>query len=247
VPPWAEAARVLRGVERWLLPAECLLCERPVGPAESDPLVCPLCQSRWHPIPDPVCPHCGQPLEGDLPCRICATWPAALTGVQSAVWLTGTARAAVHHLKYRGWWRVAEGMAPAMRRLAPLRGGVVLVPVPLGAARRRERGYNQSEMLAAALSRLLDIPMRPDLLRRARETERQTSLAPDARRANLSGAFVGRPAGPRRPVLVDDVFTTGATLLAAAEALLAAGATEVRAVTFARALRPLDDLVTIAS
>jgi len=166
--------------------------------------------------------------------------------VQSAVWLTGTARAAVHHLKYRGWWRVVEGLAPAMRGLAPLSGSVVPVPVPLGATRRRERGYNQSEMLAGALSRLLDIPMRTDLLRRTRETERQTRLAPDARRANLSGAFLGRPVGALRPVLVDDVFTTGATLLAAAEALLAAGATEVRAVTFARAMRPLDDLLTKA-
>lgn len=233
-------------MERWLLPAECLLCEQAVSPTENDPLVCSLCRSRWRPIPDPVCPRCGQPLDGDLECRICATWPAGFTGVQSAVWLTGTARAAVHHLKYRGWWRVVEGLAPAMRGLAPLSGSVVLVPVPLGATRRRERGYNQSEMLAAALSRLLDIPMRTDLLRRTRETERQTRLAPDARRANLSGAFVGRPVGARRPVLVDDVFTTGATLLAAAEALLAAGATEVRAVTFARAMRPLDDLLTKA-
>ena len=247
MPPWAEAGRVLRGVERWLLPAECLLCESPVSPAADDPLVCALCRSRWRPIPDPVCAACGQPLEAGLDCRICTAWPAGFTGVRSAVWLTGTARTAVHHLKYRGWWRVVEGMAPAMRGLPPLRGHVVLVPVPLGAARRRERGYNQSEMLAGALSRGLGIPMRTDLLRRTRDTERQTRLTPDARWANLSGAFAGRPAGPRRPVLVDDVFTTGATLRSAAEALLAAGAPTVGAVTFARAVRPLDDLLASTS
>jgi ComF family protein len=229
-------------VERWLLPAECLLCERPISSSENDPLVCALCRARWLPLPDPFCARCGQPLEGDLECRICPAWRPEFTGVRSAVWLTGTARAAVHHLKYSGWWRVVEAMAPAMRRLEPLAGAVVLVPVPLGAARRRERGYNQSELLANALSRLLDIPVRPDLLRRRRDTDRQTGLAPDARRANVAGAFEGRRPGGRRAVLVDDVFTTGATLHAAAEALFDAGAGEVSAVTFARARRPLDDL-----
>lgn len=242
MPPWAEAARVLRGVERWFLPAECLLCERPITPAEDDPLVCSLCRSRWLPLPDPLCSRCGQPLEGDLACRICTDWRAGFTGVRSAVWLSGTAREAVHHLKYNGWWRVVEAMAPVMRSLEPLRGTVVLVPVPLGAARRRERGYNQSELLAQAVSGMLGIPVRPDLLRRRRDTDRQTGLAPDGRRANVAGAFEGRSTGGRRPVLVDDVFTTGATLHAAAEALFDAGAGEVSAVTFARARRPLDDL-----
>lgn len=242
-PSWAEVSRALAGAERWLLPSECLLCERPLGPTEPDHLACAICRSRWVPIPDPVCDRCGQPLDQGLACRLCAGWPEGFTGVRTAVWLEGMARLAVHRLKFDGWWRMADAMAPAMRQLPPLRGTVVLVPVPLGAARRRERGYNQSESLASALGRLSGIPVRADLLRRVRDTERQTRLAPDARQANVAGAFRARRVGERVPVLVDDVFTTGATLAAAAEALLASGSRNVTAVTFARARRPLDHLM----
>lgn len=241
MPGWVELRQVLAGVERWLLPGECLLCRAPNGPGGGDPLVCALCRTRWAPIPDPVCPRCGQPRDGDLDCRLCEDWPAGLEGVRSAVWLSGTARAAVHFLKYRGWHRVSEALAPVMIGLAPLRPGAVLVPVPLGAARRRERGYNQCDVLAAALGAAAGLPVRSNVLWRTRDTERQTGLAPDARRANVTGAFTARWRGPERPVLVDDVFTTGATLLAAATALLEGGADRVAAVTFARARRPLDD------
>lgn len=240
MPRWAEVLAPLRGVERWLLPAECLLCTRPVVAAE-EPLVCGPCRSRFIPVPDPLCARCGQPEEGGLDCRICPEWPAGVGMVRSGVWLTGGARSAVHHLKYGGWWRVAEGMVPAMRTLEPLRGAPVLVPLPLGPARRRERGYNQSEILARALAGATGLEVRPDVLTRPRETRRQTGLAPDARRANVHGAFAGRWRGTSVPVLVDDVFTTGATIVSAAAALLAGGATEVHAVTFARARRPLDD------
>jgi ComF family protein len=242
VPLWADTLAALRGAERWLLPAECRLCGRSVTAWPDDPLICPLCRSRWAPVPEPVCHRCGQPRDGDLECRICTDWPAGFFGVRSAVWLSGTARDAVHSLKYSGWWRAAQGMAPAMTRLEPLSADSVLVPIPLGSARRRERGYNQSAELAGALGRLVSLPVREDLLQRTRDTARQTGLAPDARRANLDGAFVGRAWGSRRPVLVDDVFTTGATLVSAAKALLAAGVHEVSAVTFARAVRPLEDV-----
>ena len=241
MPPWAELAGALKGVERWLLPSECLSCTRPTGSETDDPLVCSLCRSRWLPLPDPVCSRCGQPLSGGIECRICAGWPAGFVSVRSAVWLTDGARRAVHHLKYGGWWRIADAMAPAMRRLDPLAGSIALVPLPLGAARRRERGYNQSESLARALARIIGVPVRTDLLWRTKETRRQTGLAPDAREANVRGAFRAGPLRGHLPVLVDDVFTTGATLRSAASAFLAAGAQEVCAVTFARARRPLDD------
>jgi ComF family protein len=144
----------------------------------------------------------------------------------------------VHRFKYQGWWRLAESFAQRMAPLLREFEQADLVPVPLAAARRRDRGYNQAAALAEALAALTGNPVRPDRLSRIRETGTQTRLTPEARRANLVGAFAGdhqiRPA-----ILVDDVFTTGATLTSAATVLLDSGAAWVGGVTFARAEPPL--------
>lgn len=234
--PRRYIAETLAGVERWLLPAECLLCSEPISERENDALICDLCRLRWRPIPHPLCHRCGQPSFRGLECRLCAVWPQGLSRVRSAVWLEGSARDAVHQLKYEGWSRAAEAMAEAMRGLEPLTGQVSLIPIPLGGRRQRQRGYNQSERIAAALGARIGGPPRLDLLHRVRETRTQTALTPEARHANVAGAFRAEPANGLDVVLVDDVFTTGATLAAAAAALSAAGAGRVEAVTFARAV-----------
>ena len=236
MPGFAEA---LAGVERWLLPGACLLCQSPVPARQGDALVCDLCRSRWEPVAGPVCGRCGQPAFGDLECRLCAGWPPGLSRVRSAVWLRGTARHAVHCLKYDGWWRVADALAEAMRGLEPLTGQVCLIPVPLGAKRLRARGYNQSERIAAALGARTGQPVRAELIRRRRETPTQTALTPEGRHANVAGAFEAGNARGLACVLVDDVFTTGATLASAVSALVGAGAARVEAVTFARAEPPV--------
>ena len=236
---WTERWTALAPVERWLLPGECLLCHRPVEPGDADPLICAPCRNRWTPLPHPQCPRCGQPVIAELACRLCAAWPGGLEGVRSACWLEASARDAVHALKYSGWWRVALPMAEAIRKWAPLPAGAVLVPVPLSAARERSRGYNQSAVLAEFLARALRTPLAPALLRRQRDTITQTALTPEERQANLRGAFAAGGAVRGLPVLVDDVFTTGATLAEAARALLDAGAGRVSGVTFARAPLPL--------
>jgi len=236
MPGFADA---LAGVERWLLPPACLLCQSAVPARQGDALVCELCRSRWEPVAGPLCGRCGQPAFGDLECRLCAGWPPGLSRVRSAVWLRGTARHAVHCLKYEGWWRAAEALAEAMRGLEPLTGQVCLIPVPLGARRLRTRGYNQSERIATALGARSGRPVPIGLLRRRRETPTQTALTPEGRHANVAGAFEARDATGLACVLVDDVFTTGATLASAGAALHAAGAARVEAVTFARAEPPV--------
>lgn len=233
--PFAEA---LAGAERWLLPGACLTCGESVGPA--DPLVCALCQSRWRRLPEPQCARCGQPRAGDPdPCRFCAPWPPALDRARSAVWLDATARESVHALKYAGWWRVAEVLAVPMARLGMVTSETLLVPIPLSAARRRRRGYNQAEVLARALAARTGASVDPLALGRTRATPTQTALTPEARRANVAGAFAATGVRGVRVVLVDDVLTTGATLAEAAMSLAEAGATSVGAVTFARAQPPV--------
>lgn len=237
--PFAETLTVLQRAERWLLPGACLLCQEPVS-QPADPLVCGLCLSRFRRLPQPLCARCGQPQAGPAePCRVCAGWPEDFGPVRSAVWLDELARSAAHHLKYGSWPRISESLAMVVAPVVEAPPGTVLVPVPLSAGRMRRRGYNQAEALARALSPRLGLPVRADLVRRVRETSTQTALAPEARQANVTGAFApgGRIMAP--VVLVDDVFTTGATLLAVAQALFEGGARTVGAVTFARAVPPL--------
>jgi ComF family protein len=235
---FAETRAALGAAEQWLLPSFCLLCHEPAG-RRGDPLVCPACRSRWRRLPEPCCARCGQPTFGVEECRICAEWPEGFGRVRSAVWLDEGARLAVHLFKYEGWQRLADPMADRLRPLLAGLEGDRLVPVPVAPGRRRRRGYNQAEVLAASLGRLSGRRVAPTALRRVRETPSQTALTPGAREANLAGAFAaGSGVRGAALVLVDDVFTTGATLVIAARALLRAGARAVEAVTFARA-KPL--------
>lgn len=237
---FADAGTLLQRAEWWLLPGACLLCQEPAGIDTTDPLICSLCLSRFRRLPEPICGRCGQPQAGPPePCRVCPDWPEHFGPVRSAVWMDDLARSAAHHLKYGGWPRVSESLAIVMTPMVQFTAGSILVPVPLSAGRLRRRGYNQAEVLARALGQLTGLRVRTDLVRRVRETTTQTALAPEARQANVSDAFAARVPAGLRVILVDDVFTTGATLLAAGRALLEGGAKTVGAVTFARAVPPL--------
>ncbi len=244
-----------RAFEQLLLPAECLVCHGLLGTAYADQLVCPVCRLRWRPVRPPWCERCGQPEPHFGPCRLCREWPEALRTVRSGVWLDGGARAAVHALKYGGLPRIAADLALALTRLVPHPPpGAQLVPIPLGPARLKRRDYNQSEVLARALGVTWGFRVRSQLLARTRDTPTQTALTPAARLANVAGAFQVRngECGVRSGevvhsalhiphstlVLIDDVFTTGATLAEAARALSGAGFTSISAVTFGRASIP---------
>jgi ComF family protein len=148
-------------------------------------------------------------------------------------------RKALHRLKYRH--DVALGDALAAQMLQYVRGldwnADMIVPIPLGRQRHKERGYNQVGMIAKPLALALDVDFMPHALVRSRETRSQVGLSKQERRRNVHGAFQAWAGVNGKTVLVlDDVSTTGSTLSSAAEALYASGAEDVYALTVARAL-----------
>ena len=149
----------------------------------------------------------------------------------------------VHALKYEGWSVIAGELAERMSRLAWPRDVVeersALIPIPLASARKRQRGYNQSALIARELGERWRLPVWEDSVQRTRATESQTRLTPEERRANVAGSFcVGgdlRRISDAHLVIVDDVVTTAATLNCCARVLYEAGARIISYVTFGRA------------
>jgi ComF family protein len=141
-----------------------------------------------------------------------------------------TAARLVYALKYEHIIDAAGPLIPGMLNELP-KGFDALVPVPLHVRRQRERGYNQSMALCEALGRASDLPIL-NALRRTRATRQQMKLAADERKANVSQAFeVIKPVIGKRLVIVDDVRTTGWTILSCADALYLKGAIDVRSLT----------------
>lgn len=149
----------------------------------------------------------------------------------------GAAREAIHALKYKGFFAVAEPLAQLMAERFPKwsRDCDIVIPVPLHPERERERGYNQANLLARQLCHQRDVDHDEEALWRIRNTRPQVGLDRSQRRENVKGAFAAdsRVRG-RRVLLVDDVCTTGATLMAAGEALFSQGAASVHGFCFAR-------------
>ena len=246
-------ARTLVALERFLLPNACIVCAGAVPPDQPDGLICAVCRTRPRAVVG-GCPRCHQPLPPVGPCRFCASWLPAMRWVHSAFWLGPETRAIVHHLKYENCPGLASLIGQLMTPRMPQPPEGWLIPVPTGPRRLRERGYNQTEEIARDLGRRWHRPVASQALARVRDARSQTALTPDARLANVAGAFVAKGAPAQATdaargatgtaILVDDVLTTGATLLAAAEALASAGWASVGAITFARAMPYQTRLIT---
>jgi ComF family protein len=218
-----------------LVPPLCLGCR---GPERPGLVVCDRCRSGLIRLGDPRCGCCGAPVVTSGPrCPECRGRDLAFTTAWAPFAYEATARALVGALKQRGATQGAAFMGAEIATRAPpgLVGGT-LVPVPAHPGRRRRTGMNQAAWLAGSLGRRLGLPMVAVLERAG--TAPQVGLARRERLLNARGSVRARLRPPRgRLVLVDDVYTTGATLDACARALLEAGAEDVVAVTFARALR----------
>lgn len=225
-------------------PRNCQVCETPLEEAERG-VLCGRCLGMVAWIEEPFCRRCARPFDGALPatieCGYCARLEFHFSGAVAACRAEGLVRDCIHHLKYHRQMyylpHLAEWLATAARRWVNWANYDAIVPVPLHPVKEREREFNQAALLASELGRTFARPVLTRCVRRVKATGTQTRLDAAARRANLRGAFAVRQpeaVAGRRLVLVDDVFTTGATLDACARVLVQAGAADVLALTLAR-------------
>lgn len=237
--PGAAAVRLIEPLLAVVFPSRCLVCRHFLA----QPMGGPLCPTCWHALPrhaTALC-QCGAPCGAAGTCGRCRRGLSPFSRGASLGPFEGALRLLIHELKYRSRRRVAARLAELLVA-RPEVGQVlcsdgVLLPVPLHPRRRRERGFNQADLLARELGRRCGLRVAPAALVRRKETRSQTGLSAAARRANMAGAFAVRRRAQvtgQRVILVDDVTTTGATARACAEALRAAGAVEVRLLTVAR-------------
>jgi ComF family protein len=226
----APEARTVAGVLDLLLPQRCLGCSLPGRP------VCDSCRSSIRRIEPPLCTRCGAPTAWPVErCAECTRRRLAFVRARAAVAYDEPVRRIVAAWKERGLRRLAGWTAElVVAGLAPIAVDCVTF-VPPDRDRVLRRGHHPAEALAGELALRWSLDIHA-LLRRTRRVRPQRGLTRLERRCNLSGAFESR-APPRSVLVVDDVYTTGATANAAASALRAAGARRVEVVTFARVIR----------
>ena len=248
-----------------LFPSDCRLCGVPLTNISRLP-VCEECLSALRPIAGGVCSVCGERLvspyafssgEGEPLCGLCRRAQPPFVKAAAYGSYEGGLRELIHLLKY-GSVRPAANvlgrmLTEAISHLEPAlgEGSLVVVPVPLHFRKLRQRGFNQSELIAHAALKLLTPRQRfhlaPAVLERRRETQSQIGLSRHQRRENMRGAFAVTRADEikDKPVLlVDDVFTTGTTASECARVLRRAGASKVFVATVARTLKVEAQLAT---
>ena len=242
-------------------PTDCLLCQQELT-EPGGASICRACWENLQPWLGPACERCGLPFASlqavdsvDSLCGSCRQGELEFDMARSYGLYAGNLRKAILHLKFHGREYLGHRLGALLARAweaLPEPDSAIVAPVPLHPSRRRERGFNQAELLARGLvrslrkeERLHGLRLVAGSLRRIRATVPQVGLSVSARRENVSGVFsVGRPEDVRNRtvVLVDDVMTTGATLSACAAALKRAGAARVLALSLARATPQFPDM-----
>jgi ComF family protein len=232
-------------------PAPCRICVQNLDTASRIPFCHACVQALGQPLPEPLCSQCGRPIVsaavaegGALPlCHLCRGGIYGFDFARSFGAYTPRMSRAILLLKYGnvtplgGWF--ARRLGDVIARHPQDFAADAVIPVPLDHGRLHERGYNQAELLAKPLARLLGIPFRSYLLVRTKPRPNQLRLTRRERWETVRGAYATREAAQvdnLRVLLVDDVFTTGATLDACSRALKGAGAARVVGLTVARAL-----------
>ena len=217
----------------FLFPRFCVGCGK-----EGD-FICKSCQATLSQITSPVCPKCGRPQSNELLCSSCFNWEAKIDGIRSAFRFDGVIRKAIHEFKYKNLRAITTDLAQLLNMYLlenPI-PGEILIPVPLHHRRLRERGYNQSTMLAKELAKIAGLSVNEhSLIRKSYNLPQAKTGNVEERKQNVSGVFVcvDEDLHDKKVLLIDDVATAGATLNACASALKTAGAMSVWGLTLAR-------------
>jgi ComF family protein len=216
-----------------IFPQKCLGC------GEEGELLCRACQKNLVKIIPPICPRCGRPQSSGILCPSCVSWQASIDGIRSPLKFTGLTREVIHQLKYKNLRSLSGPLANLLKEYFtanPL-PAEVLVPVPLHPRRLKERGYNQSSLLARELASILNLPVIEGSLLRVKFISPQARTeSVEERHRNVKDAFECRDSRlqNRQVLLIDDVSTSGATLDACAQALKTKGARSVWGLVLAR-------------
>ncbi|MDD4923885.1 MAG: ComF family protein [Dehalococcoidales bacterium] len=231
---------VLEGLKKTaldlLFPLRCIEC------GKEGSLICPACYNRLPWILPPVCPFCGVDKPPETHCTSCPVFQPVIDGMRAPFRFEAAIRSAVHRLKYRNLRAIAAPLASMMADYLgdnPLPYDII-IPVPLHNKRLRERGYNQSELLAKEIGKSTCARVDKNCLMRHRHTPAQAmTKSIQERHSNLADAFICKNDTVRgkKVLLIDDVATSGATLDACAKALKSAGAASVWGLTLARDIR----------
>ncbi len=230
---------ILGAVDKLLFPPLCLACGERMDSASQ--VLCEQCLERLVPILENYCLKCGAPLE-DYNCEPCSHLDFVFDFARAAFVYQFPTQELVHSLKYDSLTSSAAFFSRALLEIPAVNrfgeGFDCVCAIPLHRVRKRERGYNQSELLARKLASLLGLPFVQPIYRRV-YTRSQTNLSRQARLENLAGAFALRRKSDiarKRVILVDDVFTTGSTVNEASKLLKDAGAARVAVLTATRAI-----------
>jgi ComF family protein len=238
---------ILRRVLDIIFPSFCSFCKDPLGDSII-PYFCSSCWADFALLTGPVCPRCGKPFGSpetlsyspEFECGTCRNDPPLFDQALSIGYFEGPLREAIHQFKYRPCRSLGRPLGDWMvQQVRVLTDIDMIMPVPLHTTRLRQRGFNQALLLAHRMSETHRIPLVYDNLIRSRPTRPQVELSGLERVRNVEGAFsLKRPrdVASKRVVLVDDVFTTGATMNECASVLKDAGADQVIAFTLARAV-----------
>ena len=243
------------GVVNWLFPPRSIATgEHLAGPGQVEPEV----WRQLHFISAPICRSCGVPLDPavhlhddqETDCAACIANPPIYDAARAALIYDDVSRNIVLRLKHGGDRSGLKLMARWMITSAPeiVKRADIVTPVPLHYLRLQSRGFNQSLLLAAAIAGQTELTLSPHMIKRKRSTPSQAGRSVQMRRRNVAGAFVMSMLGKRTVknchiLLIDDVFTTGATVEACAKLLKKAGAKEVSVLTLARVARPSDPTI----